>query len=321
MKAIRIPTFGNHEVLNYEEVSLPEPKAGEVRVKQVAIGVNFMDVYVRQGQYPSQPPLIPGSEGSGIVDAVGEGVTGFHVGDRVAYAMVPGTYAEYVVASAARLVPVPEGVTFEQAAAVMLQGMTAHYLTASTYPLRPGDTALVHAAAGGVGLLLTQIAKQCGARVIGIVSTEEKADLARSNGADEVIISTQENFVEATKRLAHGKGVNVVYDSVGKETFDGSLSCLRPRGYLMLYGQSSGPVPLFDPHRLNNGSLFLTRPTLVNYLATREELLQRSGDIFAWMAAGTLQVRIDRSFPLAQAAAAHQYLEGRQTRGKVLLIP
>lgn len=321
MKAIRIPRFGDHEVLSYEDVPLPEPKAGEVRVKQVAIGVNFMDIYVRQGQYPYQPPVIPGSEGSGIIDAVGEGVTELKVGDRVAYARVPGAYAEYVVSSPASLVAVPEGITLEQAAAVMLQGTTAHYLTTSTYRLQPGDTVLVHAAAGGVGLLLTQVAKRRGARVIGTVSTDEKADLARSNGIDEVINYTQENFAEAIKRLTNGKGVNVVYDSVGKETFDGSLNSLCPRGYLVLYGQSSGPVPPIDPRRLNNGSLFLTRPTLVNYLATREELLQRSGDVFAWMAAGTLRVRIDRSFPLTQAAAAHQYLEGRQSKGKVLLVP
>jgi NADPH2:quinone reductase len=322
MKAIRIPKFGDPEVLSYEDVSLPEPKAGEVRVKQAAIGVNFIDIYHRKGLYPNNLPFTPGSEGSGTVDAVGEGVTELKVGDRVAYAMAPGAYAEYVVISAARLVPVPEGVTLEQAAAVMLQGMTAHYLAISTYPLQPGDTALVHAAAGGVGLLLTQIAKQRGARVIGTVSTEEKADLARSNGADEVIIYTQENFEEVTKHLTNGKGVNVVYESVGKETFNQSLNCLRPRGYLVLYGQSSGPVPPLDPQILNaKGSLFLTRPTLVHYVATREELLQRAGDVFAWMAAGKLHVRIDRSFPLAQAAAAHQYLEGRQTRGKVILVP
>ncbi|QBD83473.1 quinone oxidoreductase [Ktedonosporobacter rubrisoli] len=322
MKAIRIPRFGDHEVLSYEDVKLPEPGAGEVRIKQAAIGVNFIDIYHRKGLYPNDLPFTPGSEGSGTVDAVGEGVTDLKVGDRVAYAMALGAYAEYFVIAASRLVPVPEGVSLEQAAAVMLQGTTAHYLATSTYQLQPGDTALVHAAAGGVGQLLTQIAKLCGARVIGTVSTEEKADLARSLGADEVILYTQENFEEVTKRLTAGKGVQVVYDSVGKDTFNQSLNCLRPRGYLVLYGQSSGPVPPLDPQILNaKGSLFLTRPSLGHYIATREELLQRAGDVFDWIAAGKLRVRIDRSFPLAQASSAHEYLEGRQSRGKILLIP
>jgi NADPH2:quinone reductase len=322
MKAIRIHTFGDHDALSYDDVPQPEPKAGEVRVKQAAIGVNFIDIYHRKGLYPNNLPFTPGSEGSGTVEAIGEGVTELKVGDRVAYAGAPATYAEYVVAPAARLVPVPEGVALGLAAAVMLQGMTAHYLATSTYPLKAGDTALVHAAAGGAGQLLTQIAKLRGARVIGTVSTEEKADLARSNGADEVILYTRENFEEATKRLTNGKGVDVVYDSVGKDTFDQSLNCLRPRGYLVLFGQSSGPVPPLNPQILNaKGSLFLTRPTLVHYTATREELLQRSGDVLAWMAAGKLHVRIDKSFPLAQAAEAHMYLEGRQTKGKVVLIP
>lgn len=322
MKAIRIHKFGDHEVLHYDEVPLPEPKAGEVRVKLAASGVNFIDIYHRTGLYPNTLPLVLGSEGSGIVDKVGDEVTELKVGDRVAYASLPASYAEYVVAPASRLVPVPESVSLEQAAAVMLQGMTAHYLATSTYPLQPGDTALVHAAAGGVGQLLTQIAKQRGARVIGTVSTREKADLARTNGADEVILYTQEDFDVAAKRLTAGRGVDVVYDAVGKTTFNQSLNSLRPRGYLVLYGASSGPVPPLDPQVLNaKGSLFLTRPTLVNYIASRAELLQRAEDLFSWMAAGKLQVRIDKAFPLAQTAEAHRYLEGRHTKGKIILIP
>src|SRR5579859_5388532 len=322
MKAIRIHKFGGTEELSYDDVPQPEPKAGEVRVKQAAVGVNFIDIYHRKGLYHNPLPFTLGGEGSGTVESIGDGVTDLKVGDRVAYASVPAAYAEYVVAPAARMVPVPENVPLEQAAAVMLQGMTAHYLATSTYPIQPGDTVLIHAAAGGAGQLLTQIAKLHGARVIGTVSTEEKADLARSNGADEVILYTKEDFEEATKRLTNGKGVDAVYDSVGKTTFNQSLNCLRPRGYMVLFGQSSGPVEPINPQILNaKGSLFLTRPTLVHYTATREELLQRSGDLFAWIAAGKLRVRIDRSFPLAQAAEAHQYLEGRQTKGKVVLIP
>jgi NADPH2:quinone reductase len=240
----------------------------------------------------------------------------------VAYAGAQGSYAEYATVPAARLVKLSGGVTFEQAAAVMLQGMTAHYLALSTYPLQPGDTALIHAAAGGVGRLLVQIARRRGARVLATVSTDEKAQLARSAGADEIIMYTQEDFAAAARRLTNDKGVDVVYDSVGKTTFDQSLSCLRPRGYMVLYGQSSGPVPPLDPQTLNaKGSLFLTRPTLANYTATREELMQRAGDLFSWIAAGALDIRIDQTFPLAEAAAAQRYLEDRQTKGKVLLIP
>ncbi len=322
MKAIRVHEFGGPEQLKYEEVPLPEPGPGEARVKIEAAGLNFIDIYHRTGLYPGQLPIIPGMEGAGVVDAVGPDVTEVKVGDRVAYAMQQGSYAEYAVVSAWKLVPVPEGIDTQQAAAVMLQGMTAHYLAFSTYPLSTKDTALVHAAAGGVGLLLVQLAKRAGARVIGTVSTEEKAALAREAGADEIILYTQVDFEEETKRLTEGAGVNVVYDSVGKATFDKGLNCLKLRGYMVLYGQASGPVPPIDPQILNQkGSLFLTRPSLGHYTATREELLWRAGELFNWMKAGELEVRIDRTFPLAEAAEAHRYMEARQTKGKVLLIP
>lgn len=322
MKAIRVHEFGRPEVLSYEDVPRPEPGPGEARVKIEAAGVNFIDVYHRTGLYPSQLPITLGVEGAGVVDAIGPGGSEVKLGDRVAYAMQPGSYAEYAVVPAWKLVPVPDNLETRQAAALMLQGMTAHYLSHSTYPLKPGDTALVHAAAGGVGHLLVQMAKRRGARVIGTVSTEEKARLAREAGADEVILYTQVDFEEEVRRLTGGKGVQVVYDSVGKTTFDKSLNCLARRGYLVLYGQSSGPVGPFDPQILNaRGSLFLTRPSLGHYVADREELLGRAGDLFAWMLAGELQVRIDRTFPLAEAGEAHRYLEGRKTRGKVLLIP
>jgi len=291
-------------------------------VKIEAAGVNFIDVYHRNGLYPGQLPITPGMEGAGVVDAIGLGVSELKPGDRVAYAMVQGSYAEYAVVPAWKLVPIPDGVDIRSAAAVMLQGMTAHYLSHTTYPLRPGDTALVHAAAGGVGLLLVQLAKRCGARVIGTVSTGEKARLARQVGADEVILYTQTDFVAETKRLTDGAGVNVVYDAVGVATFDKSLNCLKPRGYMVLYGASSGPVPPLDPQVLNaRGSLFLTRPTLGHYIADRAELLSRAGDLFEWMVAGELQVRIDHAFSLSEAAEAHRYLEARKTQGKLLLIP
>jgi NADPH2:quinone reductase len=322
MKAIRVHAFGGPDSLQYEDAPLPQPGPQEVRVKLAAAGLNFIDVYQRTGAYHSPLPLAIGSEGAGVIDALGEGVTDLHSDDRVAWASVLGSYAEYVIVPAARLVPVPQGVTLEQAAAVMLQGMTAHYLATSTYPLKPGEFALVHAAAGGAGQLLSQIAKLRGASVIGTVSTEEKADIARSNGINHVILYTQQNFETETRRLTNGQGVHVVYDSVGKATFEQSLNCLRPRGYMVLFGQSSGPVPPLDPQVLNaKGSLFLTRPTIGNYIATREELLQRSGDVFNWIAAGKLNVRIDKTFPLAQAADAHRYLEGRQSKGKILLVP
>ena len=322
MRAINVHQFGGPEVLQYEEIPLPEPGAGEARVKIEAAGVNFIDVYHRIGSYPGQLPLTPGMEAAGIVDAVGPGVSDVKPGDRVAYAMQQGSYAEYAVVPVWKLVPIPEDLDIRTAAAVMLQGMTAHYLSHSTYPLQRGDTALIHAAAGGVGLLLVQMAVRRGARVIGTVSTEEKARLAREAGADEVIFYTQSDFEEETRRLTNGQGVEVVYDSVGKTTFEKSLNCLKPRGYLVLYGQSSGTVPLFEPQVLNTkGSLFLTRPSLQHYAADRAALLSRSGDLFKWIAAGELKVRIDKVFPLGEAAEAHRYLEGRKTRGKLLLPP
>jgi NADPH:quinone reductase len=322
MKAIRVYKYGGPEVLAVDDIPVPEPKAGEARVKLEAIGVNFIDIYQRTGLYPLQTPFTLGSEGAGVVDSFGDGVTEIKKGDRVAYAMVPGSYAEYAIVPAWRLVPVPANVDAKSAAAIMLQGMTAHYLIHSTYPLKQGETALVHAAAGGVGLLLAQIGKMRGARVIGTVSTEAKAALAKQAGADDVILYTQTDFLTEVKKLTDGKGVHVVYDSVGATTFDKSLDCLRPRGYLILFGQSSGPVAPFDPGKLaGKGSLFLTRPSLAHYTLDRAELVQRSGDLFNWLASGKLKLRVESSFPLANAAEAHRQLEGRQTTGKVILFP
>lgn len=322
MKAVRVHKHGGPEVLTYEEIPVPEPKAGEARVKIEAIGLNFIDVYQRTGLYQSPLPFTLGREAAGTVDAVGPNATEVKVGDRVAYAMEPGAYAEYAVVPAWKLVPVPAKLDSRTAAATMLQGMTAHYLTHSTYPLKQGETALVHAAAGGVGLLLIQIAKRQGARVIGTVSTEEKARLAKAAGADEVILYSRVDFGAEVKRLTGGAGVHVVYDSVGQTTFEKSLDCLRPRGCLALFGQSSGPVPPFDLGKLaTKGSLFVTRPTLVHYMSDRSELLARSGDLFDWIAAGQLKIRIDKSFPLAEVAEAQRQLEARETTGKVILIP
>ncbi len=325
MKAIRVHQFGGPEGLKYEEVATPAPGAGEARVKLEASGLNFVDIYQRTGAYKAALPFILGQEGAGVVDAVGPGVTEVKVGDRVAYSSVMGAYAEYAIVPAARLIKVPEGVSSQQAAAVMLQGMTAHYLTHSTYPLKTGETALIHAAAGGVGLLAVQIAKMLGARVIGTVSTEEKARLAREAGADDIILYTQQDFEAEIKRLTGGKGVDVVYDSVGKTTFDKSLNCLRPLGYMVLFGQSSGAVPPFDPQILNaKGGLFLTRPSLMQYMQyipTRDKLMASANDLFQWMRQGKLKVRIDKTFPLAEAGKAHEYLASRQSKGKVLLVP
>ncbi|MCZ6450557.1 MAG: quinone oxidoreductase [Deltaproteobacteria bacterium] len=322
MKAIRVHQTGGPEVMKYEEVPLPEPGAGEARVKLEAIGLNFIDTYQRSGRDPFQVPFSPGMEGAGIVDAVGEKVTEVKKGDRVAYAMAPGSYRDYALVPSSKLVPLPQGLDIRSAAAVMLQGMTAHYLSHSTYRLKKGVTALVHAAAGGVGLLLIQIAKRLGATVFGTVSTEEKARLAKQAGADDVILYTQTDFLAEVRRLTNGKGVEVVYDSVGQSTFDKSLDCLSPRGYLVLFGQSSGPVPPLNVGTLAaKGSLYVTRPTLANYANNREELLERSGDLFNWLAAGELKLRIDKTFPLSEAAEAHRQLEGRKTTGKVLLIP
>jgi len=322
MKAIRIHNHGGPEVLAYEDVAVPEPRAGEARVKIEASGVNFIDIYHRTGLYPMNRPCILGSEGAGVVDAVGEGVIEVKQGDRVAYAMIPGSYAEYAVVPAGKLVPVPDDIDAKSAAGIMLQGMTAHYLTHSTYPLQKDETALVHAAAGGVGLLLVQVAKMLGARVIGTVSTEAKADLVRKAGADEIILYTQADFLAEAKRITNGQGVHVVYDSVGATTFEKSLDCLRPRGYLVLFGQSSGPVAAFDPAKLAaKGSLFLTRPSLAHYTLTRAELLRRATDLFDWMQAGKLKLRIEKSLPLQDASEAQQLLEKRRTTGKLILVP
>lgn len=320
MHAIRVHQFGEPDILVYEEVATPEPGPGEARVRIELVGVNYIDTYHRSGQYSGPLPLTLGVEAAGIVDAVGPAVNDFRPGDRVVYVLQLGSYAEYAVVPAAKLLKIPDGMATEQAAAVILQGLTAHYLCTGSYPLQAGETALVHAAAGGVGLLLVQLAKQRGARVIGTVSTEEKAALALEAGADDVILYTQTDFEAETKRLTGGRGVAVVYDGVGKTTFNKGLNCLQPRGYMVLYGQASGAVPPFDPQVLNSkGSLFLTRPSLGHYVADRDELLQRTNDLFDSLAAGELQVRIDKTFALTEAAVAHRYLEGRQTKGKVLL--
>ncbi len=321
MKAVRIHGVGGPEVLRSEDIPQPTPGPGQALVKVEAIGLNFLDCYFRAGLYKAPLPLIPGSEAAGTVVAVGPDVAAVAVGDRVSYAPSLGAYAEYAVVTADRLIPLPATIDARTAAAATLQGMTAHYLASSTYPLRPGDTALVHAAAGGVGLLLIQLAKQRGARVFGTVSTREKAALAREAGADEVILYAEQDFEAEVMRFTGGKGVNVVYDSVGKTTFDKSLQCVGLRGTLALFGQSSGPVPPFDPARLAKLAVFLTRPGLTQYTATRDELLQRAREVFGWIAAGQLRLHIHRSLPLSEAAEAHRLLEGRETAGKVLLIP
>jgi NADPH2:quinone reductase len=322
MKAIRVHEFGDPSVLRYEDAPTPEPGNGEVLVKIAAAGLNFIDTYHRQGWYPLPRPFILGQDGAGVVEKIGAGVTEFKVGDQVGWAQHQGSYADYASIAVGKLIPVPAGVSAAQAAAVLLQGMTAHYLAVSTYPLKAGDTCLIHAAAGGTGALLVQIAKLRGARVIATVGNAEKAQLAKEAGADEVIIYTQADFEAEVLRLTNGKKLDVVYDSVGKDTFAKSLNCLRPRGYMVLFGQASGRVEPMDPQVLNQkGSLYLTRPTLGAYTLTREELLGRANDLFTWMQAGQLTVRIDQSFALKDAAEAHRYLEGRQTKGKVLLIP
>ena len=322
MKAIRVHTTGGPEVLQMEEVPTPTPGRGEALVKIEAAGVNYTDIYYRLGWTKAALPFTVGVEGAGTVQAVGPEVSGVKQGDRVAYAGPLGAYAEYAAVPAWRLVRLPGGTDAPSAAAVMLQGMTAHYLCHSTYPLKEGETALVHAAAGGVGLLLVQMAKMRGARVIGTVSTEEKAQHAHEAGADEVIIYTKVDFEAETKRLTAGGGVHVVYDSVGKTTFEKSLNCLAPRGLLVLFGHASGPVPPFDPQILNaKGSLFLTRPTLGNHTATPEELNDRAGDVLGWVASGRLRLRVEAAMPLGQAAEAHQRLASRGTSGKLLLLP
>jgi NADPH:quinone reductase len=322
MKAVRVHETGGLEKLVYEDVPVPEPGPGQALVKLYTIGLNYIDIYFRTGLYKSPLPFIPGQEAAGIVESVGKDVTAVKRGDRVAYAGTIGAYAEYVVVDATRLIQLPANLSFEAAAAVMLQGMTAHYLTYSTFPLRQGDTLLLHAAAGGVGLLLIQIAKKLSAIVIGTVSTDEKAALAKDAGADHVILYTRTDFEQEVKRITSGAGVNVVFDSVGRTTFDKSLNCLKRRGMMVLFGQSSGPVPPFDPGILNSkGSLYLTRPGLPHYTSSRDELTWRAGDVLGWVADKSLKVRVDRIYPLKEAAKAHQALEGRETSGKVLLQP
>jgi NADPH2:quinone reductase len=320
MKAIRIHRTGGPEVMQLEELPTPKPGDGEVLVRVEASGVNFIDVYRRSGAYPAELPLILGEEGAGVVEAVGASVSGVAPGDRVAWSKASGSYATHVLARAGALVPVPAGVSTRDAAAAMLQGMTAHYLAHSTFPLKPRDICLVHAAAGGVGLLLVQMAKRAGARVFGTTSTDDKAKLAREAGADEIIDYTRLPFDEIVRARTGGRGVDVVYDSVGLTTFDRSLLSLRPRGMLVLFGQSSGRVPPFDLQVLNQrGSLFVTRPTLGDYVATRAELLERGGAVLGAIARGELRIRVHETYPLARAADAHRALESRKTSGKLLL--
>ncbi|HKS73906.1 MAG TPA: quinone oxidoreductase [Terriglobales bacterium] len=322
MHAIQVNRTGGPEVLEYKEVSTPQPKPNEAVVKLAASGVNFIDVYHREGRYPTALPFIPGQEGAGTVTAVGTDVKSVKPGDRVGYTGILGSYAEYQAVPADRLVKLPDGLSDRDAAAVILQGMTAHYLVYDTFPLKKGETALVHAAAGGVGLLLVQMAREIGARIIGTVSTEEKAKLAREAGADEIIFYTQQDFEAETKRLTNEKGVDVVYDSVGKTTFEKGLNVLRPRGYMVLFGGSSGAVPPFDLIQLSQkGSLYVTRPTLIHYIQTREDLEKRATAVFNMVASGKLKVRCEHTYPLKDAQQAHRDIQGRKTTGKLLLIP
>jgi NADPH2:quinone reductase len=320
MRAIQINRTGGPEVLELVELPVPKPGSGQVLVKIEAAGVNFIDTYLREGRYPAALPFIPGQEAAGTVAEVGRDVGGFRVGDRVAWNGTRGTYAEFACAPATELIRIPEHMSIEQAAAVLLQGLTAHYLAFDTHAIQAGETILIHAGAGGVGLLLTQMAKRCGARVLTTVSNEQKAELSRGAGADKTIVYTVESFVEEVKRQTDGEGLPVVYDSVGKTTFEESLKCLRARGLLVLYGASSGAVPPFDLIRLSTlGSLYVTRPTLKDYVRTRTELERRTNDVFGWVASGKLKVRIGARYGLADAAQAHRDLAGRKTTGKVLL--
>lgn len=322
MKGIQVSQVGGPEVLTLVDLPEPAPKPNEAVVKIHAAGVNFIDVYFREGRYPAPLPFINGQEGAGTVSAVGQDVTEVQVGDRVAYTGVLGSYAEAAAVPASRLVKIPDQLDFERAAASMLQGMTAHYLSHSTYPLKPDDTALIHAAAGGVGQLLVQMAKLLGARVIATAGSKEKAELARAAGADECIIYTEKDFEEETRRLTDGKGVDVVYDGVGKDTFEKGLNVLRPRGYMVLFGGASGAVPPFDLIKLSQkGSLYITRPTLAHYISTRAELEQRSDDVLNMIANDQLKLHIHKTYPLADTQQAHRDLEGRRTTGKLLLIP
>lgn len=321
MKAIRVHRHGGPEVLKIEDIAVPEPGPGEALVEIHVSGVNFVDTYVRSGLYkPPLMPFTPGAEGAGVVTKVGAGVTDVHVGDRVAYATSLGSYAEFAVVPSWKLAHLPDGVDFRSGAAIMLQGMTAHYLTHGTFPLKAGQTALVHAGAGGVGLLLIQIAKKIGAHVIATAGTEAKAVIARAAGADKTILYSRQDFEADVKQLTGGAGVDVVYDGVGAATWEKSLNCLRPRGYLVLYGNASGPVPPFDPLLLMKASLFVTRPTLAHYIANRREVEARAGDLFGWIASGELRLKMDHVFPLEEAARAQTELEARRTTGKVLLL-
>ncbi|HZU41326.1 MAG TPA: quinone oxidoreductase [Terriglobales bacterium] len=322
MKAIQVQRTGAPEVLTVVDLPTPKPNPNEAVVQIKAVGLNFIDVYFREGRYPAQLPFVDGQEAAGVVSEIGRDVKSVKPGDRVAYTGILGAYAEYAAVPADRLVHLPGKLSFEQGAAAMLQGMTAHYLTHSTYPLKRGETALVHAAAGGVGLLLVQMAKRLGARVIGTVGTDDKAKIALEAGADDVIVYTKQDFEAETKRLTGGKGVNVIYDGVGKTTFDQDLNLLHPRGYLVLFGASSGAVPPFDPIKLTQkGSLFLTRPTLANYIATRDELETRAKDVLGAIESGALKLHIGHKYPLTEVQQAHRDLETRKTTGKVLLIP
>ena len=322
MKAIRVNQTGGPEVLSYEEIAAPSPGPGQALVKIEASGVNFIDIYFRTGLYKHETPFTNGQEGAGVVEAVGDGVADLQPGDRVAYTGVPGSYAEYAVVPAAKLVKLPDSVSAKMGAAVMLQGMTVHYLTHSTFPLMPGHTCLVHAAAGGIGLILVQVAKMRGAQVIGTCSTAEKAEQVKAAGADHVILYTEQDFVAETKEITHGRGVDVAYDSVGKATWEGSLNCLRPRGMLVLFGNASGPVPPIDPLLLSQkGSIFVTRPTLAHHIADRQELEDRARDVLGWVGQERIKIHIGKEYPLAEAAQAQIDLAGRNTTGKLLLIP
>jgi NADPH2:quinone reductase len=321
MKAIRIDRYGGPEVKRLWEMDTPQPKEGEVRIRLEAIGVNYIDIYHRTGLYPLELPFTPGVEGAGEVDEVGPDVKDFSVGDRVAFTMHPGAYAEYAIVPAKKIIPLPHGISYMQAAAILLQGMTVHYLTHGTYYVKAQDKILIHAAAGGVGRLLVQVCKHFGAYVIATVSNEKKADIAMEAGANEVINYEKKDFLEEVKRITKNDGVSVVYDSVGKNTFERSLECLKPRGLLALFGQSSGPVPPFNVSLLARNSLFMTRPSLAHYTATREELLERASDVFQWVQTGVVKIRMDQTFPLAQAAEAHIRLESRASTGKILLLP
>jgi NADPH2:quinone reductase len=321
MKAIRISQYGGPQEMQVWEMDTPEPKEGEVRVHMEAIGVNYIDIYHRTGLYALELPFTPGMEGAGEVDAVGPGVPDLRENDRVAFAMCQGTYGEYAIIPARKLIPLPSGISFMQAAAVLLQGMTVHYLTHDTFKVKANDRVLIHAAAGGVGRLLVQACKHFGAFVIGTVSTDDKAQIAMEAGASEVIDYAKKDFLKEVMRITRKHGVNVVYDSVGRTTFDRSLECLKPRGMMALFGQSSGPLPAINVSSLARNSLFLTRPTLGHYTATREELLQRAGEVFEWVQTGIIKIKVDETFPLQNAADAHIRLESRASAGKILLLP